>query len=98
MWAELLRSAAASRMDDHVLAAAPAALCVEWEPGVDKEMVLLAAQMSYMEAEAAVSALRRQRADPAPPPRPAPQALDVEGMRQPPATPQQLQELVVLVG
>lgn len=92
-----MRSAASSRMDEHVLAAAPHALCVSWAPAVDREMVLLQAQLAHYEAEAAISALRRQRADISPPTRPSPPEVDGEGVRQPPATTEQLQELVVQV-
>ncbi|GFR51753.1 hypothetical protein Agub_g14204, partial [Astrephomene gubernaculifera] len=96
VWADLVRSAAASRMDEHVLAAVPYALAIEWSPAVDREMVLMQSQLSYLEAEAAISELRQQHLDLTPPPQPAPPPLDAEGVRQPPASPQQLQELVVM--
>ncbi|GLC40394.1 Cilia- and flagella-associated protein 46, partial [Pleodorina starrii] len=96
VWAELVRSAAASRMDEHVLAAAPYALAMEWSPAVDREMVLLQAQLSYLEAEAAISALKRQRSELTPPTRPEPPPLDDEGVRMTPTTPRQMRELVMM--
>ncbi|GLI64300.1 hypothetical protein VaNZ11_007525, partial [Volvox africanus] len=96
VWAELIRSAAASRMDEHVLAAAPYALAAEWSPAVDREMVLLQAQLSYLEAEAAISALKRQRADMVPPAKPEPPPVDEEGVRMQATSPRQLRELVMM--
>lgn len=60
IWAELIRSAAASKMEDIVRTAAPYCLDMVWSPGVEREMVMLQAQVSYLEAEACVAALSAQ--------------------------------------
>jgi hypothetical protein len=40
IWVELIRSAAASKMEDIVRTASPYCLDPQWQPGVDREMVL----------------------------------------------------------
>lgn len=57
----------------------------------------LQAQVSYWEAEAALSALKRQRSDIVPPTQPEPPGVDSEGVRMLPAHPRQMRDLVCMV-
>ncbi len=57
------------RLEDLVRTAAPYCLKSEWHPDVDREMVLLQAEVHYIEAEATVAALRKRGADVVPPAR-----------------------------
>lgn len=83
IWAELIRSAASGKMEDIVRTAAPYCLHPAWTPEVDREMVLLQAQVTYLEAEACVSALQSQRKEVVPPLVDVEDATDDQGLRLP---------------
>ncbi|GFH19941.1 uncharacterized protein HaLaN_16978, partial [Haematococcus lacustris] len=86
-------------MEDLVRQAAPYCLAAHWHPEVDREMVMLQAEVSYIEAEAAVAALKRQGADVSPAAAAAaPGGMEEEGgsgVRLPGNTTEQLQDLTV---
>ena len=93
IWAELIRSASAGKMEDIVRTAAPYCLHPSWTPEVDREMVLLQAQVTYLEAEACVSALQSYRKEIIPPLVDEEDAADDRGLRLPSNEIQHLQGL-----
>ena len=97
IWAELVRSAAAGKMEDIVRTAAPYCLSPTWVPEVDREMVLLQAQVAYLEAEACAAALQAQRREVVPPLVDAADAADERGLRLPSAEVHLLQGLFLKV-
>ncbi|MEW5319069.1 MAG: hypothetical protein WDW38_010242 [Sanguina aurantia] len=99
-WSELVKSAwsggPAARSEELVLAAAPWALAGEWDAGVDREMVLLQGQVSYLEAEACVSMLKKMRREVVPPLQPPPLLQPPPGGLRPPALkPEEFQSTLI---
>eukprot|EP00200_Dunaliella_tertiolecta_P013666 CAMPEP_0202394750 /NCGR_PEP_ID=MMETSP1127-20130417/93597_1 /ASSEMBLY_ACC=CAM_ASM_000462 /TAXON_ID=3047 /ORGANISM="Dunaliella tertiolecta, Strain CCMP1320" /LENGTH=1471 /DNA_ID=CAMNT_0048997397 /DNA_START=145 /DNA_END=4558 /DNA_ORIENTATION=- len=90
---------AAPKMEDMVRTAAPYCLHAAWSPDVDREMVVLQAEVAFIEAEAAVAAIKRRGYEVLPPMKQvAPTmatAADGTQIRCPSNSSEQLQELVV---
>lgn len=84
-------------MEDIVRTAAPYCLYATWTPEVDREMVLLQAQVTYLEAEACVAALQSQRKEVVPPLTDEGQASDDRGLRLPSQEAPHLQGLFLKV-
>ena len=84
-------------MEDIVRTAAPYCLHPAWTPEVDREMVLLQAQVTYLEAEACVAALQSRRNEVVPPLVDEGQAEDDRGLRLPSQEVQHLNALFLKV-
>jgi hypothetical protein len=94
IWAELIHSAASSKMEDVVRTAAPYCLDPTWTPEVDREMVLRQAEVSYLEAEACAALLKSKGKETVPPLQEVQALIDPEsGLRLPSNDETQLQEL-----
>ncbi|KAF5838899.1 hypothetical protein DUNSADRAFT_1989 [Dunaliella salina] len=90
---------AAPKMEDMVRTAAPYCLHAAWSPEVDREMVVLQAEVAFIEAEAAVAAIKRRGYEVLPPMKQVAPTMattaDGTQIRCPSNSSEQLQELVV---
>ncbi|KAK9813259.1 hypothetical protein WJX72_011566 [[Myrmecia] bisecta] len=96
LWCDIVRTAGAAKLESVVREAAPQALALEWSPAVDAEVVVAQAEVSYLEAEAAILALRKlEMEEVVPPVQPAPADMAPDtGVRLPSQFDDQLQGLV----
>lgn len=94
LWADLCRAAWSSKLSEVVLRAAPYVLAANWTPEVDREMVRLKAEVQYLEVQACLATLASARQEVVPPLQASPATVGEDGVRLPPTTAEQLQQLV----
>ena len=64
---QIVKAAWSVRLSHIVALAAPHALAATWDPAVDKEMVVMQAEVAFIEADALVYALLKEEDEPTPP-------------------------------